>query len=80
MSVRYHKISDGFKQNYQVIFRFSKEEENFPEFYNSTWRWAWEKLNPEVKRHDIAQIRKFYWICWGKERLKKKRGLVFHNQ
>ena len=55
--LRYHKLEDGFEQNYKVIFRLSIKEKSFPQFYSTIWRWAWSKLNPAIRRHDIGQIK-----------------------
>lgn len=53
---RYHPVADGFKQSYEVEFRFSSDV-NFPCYYTNAWRWAWETLNPQLSLHDINQVR-----------------------
>lgn len=54
---RYHEMNDGFEQKYKVIFRFTYHEDNFPEFYSQTWRWAWNKLDPQIHKHEIEEIK-----------------------
>jgi hypothetical protein len=56
--MRYHELKDGFKQQYKVIFRFTSDEDSFVSHYTSTWRWAWEKLNPKLYPHDIPEIKR----------------------
>ncbi|MGV3541230.1 MAG: hypothetical protein ACO1OQ_15550 [Rufibacter sp.] len=69
--MRYHPLKDGFKQQYQVIFRFTKDSKDFPSFYSQTWRWAWEKLNPEVRVHDIAQVKRLLLDMLGERAIAK---------
>jgi len=53
---RYHPLKDGLTQKYTVMFRFGVES-NFPDFYASIWRWAWETLQPPVEKQDVDSAR-----------------------
>lgn len=53
---RYHPIRDGFSQQYEVAFRFGRDE-SFHGFYSNTWRWAWATLKPAVNYQDIELVR-----------------------
>ncbi len=53
---RYHPLKDGLTQKYQVSFRFAWEDD-FPEFSNNAWRWAWTTLAPPIEKHDIDLVR-----------------------
>lgn len=54
---RYHPISNGFTQSYQVSFRFGRDE-SFPDVARNAWRWAWITLNPAVTYIDVEQMRR----------------------
>lgn len=54
---RYHPISQDTKHNYEVKFRFEKDE-TFSEVTRNTWRWAWNTLNPKISYIDIEQMRR----------------------
>ena len=54
---RYHPITDGFTQNYQVSFRFGQNE-SFRDMTRNSWRWAWNTLNPPVHYIDVEQMRR----------------------
>lgn len=69
--LRYHEIKDGFEQNYAVIFRFTNREESFPDYYSSTWRWAWEKLNPQVYKHNIPEVKRILLDMLGERAITK---------
>lgn len=54
---RYHPISKGFAQNYQVRFRFGQNE-SFRDVTRNAWRWAWNALNPPIYYTDVEQLRR----------------------
>ncbi len=54
---RYHPVKNGLIQQYQVAFRFARQEQ-FPAYYTNAWRWAWNMLKPAVTYHDIEQVRR----------------------
>lgn len=54
---RYHRICDGFKQNYQVAFRVGRGE-SFRDLIRNAWRWAWDALNPPVIYTDVEVVRR----------------------
>jgi hypothetical protein len=54
---RYHPISRGFSQKYQVEFRFGQNE-SFREVTRDSWRWAWNTLDPSVNYIDVDQMRR----------------------
>ncbi|HXT12638.1 MAG TPA: hypothetical protein VN873_13830 [Candidatus Angelobacter sp.] len=54
---RYHPISRGVTQNYQVSFRFGQNE-TFRDMTRNSWRWAWKTLNPPVNYIDVEQMRR----------------------
>ncbi len=56
-SRRYHAVDKGNKQSYEVSFRVSFDE-NFADYYSNAWRWAWERLKPQVAYHDIDSVRR----------------------
>lgn len=51
-SRRYHPISEGLVQEYQVAFRISKNEA-FRDYYSGAWRWAWGTLKPKLNVQNI---------------------------
>ncbi len=51
-SRRYHPISEGLKQEYQVSFSISKTDA-FDDYYSGAWRWAWATLQPAINFQDI---------------------------
>lgn len=53
---RYHPLKDGLTQKYQVSFRFGQEDD-FPEFSNNAWRWAWNTLKPPLALNDLDAVR-----------------------
>ena len=55
--LRYHPFENGFTQEYKVDFRFGQNE-SFPEFYSKAWRWAWQKLDPEVEHQNLELVRR----------------------
>ncbi len=55
---RYHPVQDGFKQQYEVSFRFDKGVDKFVDYYKTAWRWAWGVLNPQVNPQDIEAARR----------------------
>ena len=54
---RYHPIKQGFTQDYEVAFRFGRDE-SFPELTRNVWRWAWQTLKPALNYHDIELVRR----------------------
>jgi hypothetical protein len=54
---RYHPLTDGFTQHYEVEFRFAHDQ-SFDQFYRTEWRSAWNKLAPQVVPQDIDLIRR----------------------
>ena len=54
---RYHRIHDGFVQEYQLSFRFGTNE-RLPALTKNAWRWAWQILNPPVTRLDVELVRR----------------------
>lgn len=55
---RYHPLNDGFTQQYEVAFRFGKNEAEFTNYYTNAWRWAWKILKPQVNVQDIEASRR----------------------
>jgi hypothetical protein len=53
---RYHPITEGFTQSYQVSFRFGQNE-SFRDLTRNSWRWAWNTLNPPIHYIDVEQMR-----------------------
>ena len=54
---RYHRMRDGFVQEYELSFRFGANE-SFPALTKNAWRWAWQILNPPVTRLDVELVRR----------------------
>lgn len=54
---RYHPITSGLSQSYQVRFRFGQSE-SFRDVTRNTWRWAWQTLKPPVYYIDVEQMRR----------------------
>jgi hypothetical protein len=54
---RYHRIRDGYADEYEVRFRFGRDEP-FPELMKNAWRWAWRVLNPPVHYLDVELVRR----------------------
>ena len=61
-SRRYHPVSEGLRQEYQVSFRIASDD-SFRDYYSNAWRWAWATLEPginmqeiEVARHSLIQM------------------------
>ena len=44
---RYHPITQGAIQHYEVSFRFGQNE-SFRDLTRNSWRWAWATLNPQI--------------------------------
>jgi len=53
---RYHPLKDGLTQKYRVMFRFGAEQ-SLSDLYKDSWRWAWERLEPPVKKNNIDLAR-----------------------
>ncbi|MBU3820978.1 hypothetical protein KO566_02810 [Flavobacteriaceae bacterium XHP0103] len=53
---RYNPVSEGFEQNYQVVFRFGKGE-TLLDMERDVWRWAWSNLNPEINYVDLNLVK-----------------------
>jgi hypothetical protein len=54
---RYHRMRDGFVQEYQLSFRFGANE-SFAALTKNAWRWAWQILNPPVTHLDVELVRR----------------------
>jgi hypothetical protein len=54
---RYHPIAQGVAHHYDVSFRFGQDE-SFRDVTRTTWRWAWNTLNPAVTYIDVEQMRR----------------------
>ena len=54
---RFHPITEGTVQNYEISFRFG-ENESFSDVIRNTWRWAWNTLNPASTLIDVEQMRR----------------------
>ena len=54
---RYHPITAGFAQSYQVEFRFGQNE-SFRDLTRDGWRWAWNTLKPPINYIDVEQMRR----------------------
>ena len=54
---RYNPIQNGFTQNYEIGFRFAKDEK-FSDLTKNSFRWAWNVLKPELHWHDIEVVRR----------------------
>lgn len=54
--MRYHPIADGHTQNYAIEISLG-DSQSFTEFYRSAWRWAWNRLQPDIAYHDIEEVR-----------------------
>ncbi len=53
---RYHPVKEGLVQEYFVGFRISNGD-SFNSLVRDAWRWAWEKLDPQVTPIDIESAR-----------------------
>lgn len=54
---RYHPVKEGFTQEYSISFRMGRDE-TFHDFYSTTWRTAWEAMDPQLFHHDMAVVQK----------------------
>lgn len=54
---RYHPVENGFKQEYNISFRFGSHE-TYHTFYSSSWRWGWATLKPALNPYDMAMVQK----------------------
>jgi hypothetical protein len=54
---RYHPITQGAIQHYEVSFRFGQNE-SFRDLTRNSWRWAWATLNPQITYIDVDLVRK----------------------
>ena len=54
---RFHPITQGLVDKYEVRFRFGQNE-SFPQFTRNSWRWAWQVLNPPVSYFDVDLVRR----------------------
>lgn len=52
---RYHPLTDGAQQHYDLSFRFSHAA-SFPAFERESWRWAFACLAPAAPHQDIAAV------------------------
>jgi hypothetical protein len=56
-SRRYHPVTDGYEQNYQLLFRVEKDV-RFSDYYSNAWRWSWSVLKPEINFHNIELVKR----------------------
>ncbi len=54
---RFNPIDKDFVQNYEISFRFGKNE-LFRNVIRNSWRWAWNTLKPEVMKINVEQMRR----------------------
>jgi hypothetical protein len=54
---RYHPIRDGLRQEYEVGFRFGKDQ-TYHNFYRGAWRWGWDVLAPKADHYDMAVVQR----------------------
>ena len=54
---RYHPIASGVRHEYEVSFRFGRDE-SFRDMTRKTWRWAWNTMKPPVYYIDVQQMRR----------------------
>jgi hypothetical protein len=54
---RYHPVENGFTQEYRITCRFGRQE-SYREYYTSTWRWAWEVMNPSLVTYDMDIVQR----------------------
>ncbi len=54
---RYHPITQGVVQRYELSFRFGRNE-SFRDVTRNAWRWAWKTLTPAVTYIDVEQMRR----------------------
>ena len=54
---RYHPITQRIAHNYEMSFRFGRNE-SFRDVTRNTWRWAWSVLKPAVITIDVEQMRR----------------------
>ena len=54
---RFHPIENGLTQQYEVSFRFSREED-LPSFCRGAWRWAWSVMEPKLNWQDIEAVQR----------------------
>ncbi len=54
---RFHPIAQGVAHDYEVSFRFGRNE-SFREVTRNTWRWAWSTLKPAITTIDVEQVRR----------------------
>lgn len=53
---RFHPLADGLSQQYRVEFRFGRDE-SLDKWRRDSWRWAWQRLAPQVTPQDIEAVR-----------------------
>ncbi len=54
---RYHPITGGVAHDYEVRFRFGRDEP-FRDLTRNAWRWAWSTLKPATAPIDVALVRR----------------------
>jgi hypothetical protein len=54
---RYNPIQDGMAQDYDIAFRFGRNE-TFTQTIRNSWRWAWDTLKPAVNYVDVDYVRR----------------------
>ncbi|HWH58310.1 MAG TPA: hypothetical protein VN682_11805 [Terriglobales bacterium] len=54
---RYHPMTDGFTDSYEIRFRFGQNE-SFRDVTRDAWRWAWNTLNPPILDLDVNLVRR----------------------
>ena len=54
---RYHPVTVGFSQSYQVGFRF-EQGDSFLDMERDAWRWVWQTLKPKAMHLDLEVVRR----------------------
>lgn len=54
---RYHPVTRETRHQYQIDFRISNHDA-IEDFSRSSWRWAWNTLDPAIEFHDIEVARR----------------------
>ncbi len=52
---RFHPLVEGVRHNYQVTFTWGTAVTP-TEFLSASWRWAWDKLAPEVRAVNVEEV------------------------
>ncbi|MGO9111081.1 MAG: hypothetical protein ACLP9L_17805 [Thermoguttaceae bacterium] len=54
---RYHPVQDGLVDCYEIAFRFGRNESHAA-CCKGVWRWAWDRLKPQLTPQDVAAARR----------------------